>query len=85
MRNPINIDDSCNQAIRQEIGKQLRLYLQVSPRLPASLKKQVALLDESEGQSPVSAVERGFKKKARTQVEEIVRGCRGDKGWITPR
>ena len=25
------------------------------------------------------------QKKARTQVEEIVRGFRGDKGWITPR
>jgi hypothetical protein len=65
MRNPINIDDSCNQAIRQEIGKQLRVYLQVSPRLPSSLRKQVALLEASEGQSPpiVSAVERGFRKR----------------------
>ena len=67
MRNPITIDDSCNQAIRQEIGKQLRVYLQVSPRLPASLRKQVALLYKSEGQSPpiVSAVEHGFKKRPR--------------------
>jgi len=67
MRNPINIDGSCNQAIRQEIGKQLRGYLRVSPRLPASLRKQVALLYKSEGQSPpiVSAAEHGLKKGPR--------------------
>jgi len=70
MRNPINIDDSCNQAIRQEIGKQLRVYLQVSPRLPASLRKQVALLFKSEGQSPpiVSEVEPGPKKRPRRKL-----------------
>jgi len=64
MRNPINIDGSCNQAIRQEIGKQLRVYLRVSPRLPASLRKQVALLYKSEGQSP-PIVSAALKKEPR--------------------
>jgi hypothetical protein len=70
MRNPINIDDSCNQAIRQEIGRQLRVYLRVEPRLSASLKKQIARLYESEGRSPpiVSAVERGFKNEPRRKL-----------------
>ena len=52
MSNPINIDDSCNQAIRREIGEQLRVYLRVSPRLPARLRKQVDRLYKLEGQSP---------------------------------
>ena len=82
MRNPINIDDSCNQAIRQEIGKQLRLYLQVSPRLPA--KRRLLCSMSRKGSRPFPQWNVG-SKKARTQVEEIVRGCCGDKGWITPR
>jgi hypothetical protein len=59
MSNPINIDDSCNQAIRQEIGEQLRAYLRVSPRLPARLRKQVDRLDKLEGQSPLSVPRSG--------------------------
>ena len=67
MRNPINIDDSCNQAIRREIGEHLRLYLRVSPRLPARLRKQVDRLGKLEGPSPPSVpeVEHGFKNKPR--------------------
>jgi hypothetical protein len=54
MSNPINIDETCNRAIRREIGEQLRVYLRVSPRLPARLRKQVDRLYKLEGQSPPS-------------------------------
>jgi hypothetical protein len=54
MSNPINIDHNCNEAIRQEIGAQLRAYLPVSPRLPARLRKKVDRLYKLEGQSPPS-------------------------------
>jgi len=57
MSNPIKIDDSCNQAIRREIGEQLRANLRVSPRLPARLRRQVDRLHKLEGQSPPSVPE----------------------------
>ena len=81
MSNPINIDHNCNQAIRREIGKQLRVYLRVSSRLPARLRKQVDRLDKLEGQSPQAFPKRNMGSKTsleRTHVEEKVRGCRGD-------
>jgi hypothetical protein len=54
MSNSINIDDICNEAIRRQIGEQLRAYLPVSPRLSARLRKQVDRLYRLEGQSPPS-------------------------------
>jgi hypothetical protein len=59
MSNPINIDYNCNQAIRQEIGAQLRAYFQVSPRLPARLKRQLDRLCKLEGRSPPSGSRSG--------------------------
>jgi hypothetical protein len=61
MRNPIDIDQTHTQAIRQEIGEGLRVCLGMEPELPTNLRKQVNLLHELEGQSPsiVPDVEQG--------------------------
>ena len=73
MSNPINIDHNCNQAIRREIGKQLRVYLRVSSRLPARLRKQVDRLDKLEGQSPQAFPKRNMGSKT-SQGEDASRG-----------
>ena len=57
MRNPIDVDHSHNWAIRQEIGERLQRYLRAEPELPASIRRQVDRLGESQPPSIVPDAE----------------------------
>ena len=52
MRNRIDIDSKHSRAIVQEIGEQLRAFLQEEPEAPESLRTQIDRLRELEEQSP---------------------------------